>query len=104
MSMEASICQLIKKFLLFYNFALTQRCFFKTISFSTFNFQRYGLSVYKFAYGISSACPTLHDQFCAILIPANSTLLKNFPSINGTSSGSRLAGTGSVDRRNNKFR
>jgi hypothetical protein len=26
------------------------------------------------------------------------------PSINGRSSGSRLAGTGSVDRRNNKFR
>jgi hypothetical protein len=31
-----------------------------------------GLSVYKFAYGISSACPTLYGQFCAILIPANS--------------------------------
>jgi hypothetical protein len=26
------------------------------------------------------------------------------PSINGRSSGNRLAGTGSVDRRNNKFR
>jgi hypothetical protein len=31
-----------------------------------------GLSVYKFAYCISSACPTLYDQFCAILIPTNS--------------------------------
>jgi hypothetical protein len=29
------------------------------------------LSVYKFPYGISSACPALYDQFCAILIQTN---------------------------------
>jgi hypothetical protein len=30
------------------------------------------LSVYKFAYCISNARPTLYHQFCAILIPTNS--------------------------------
>jgi hypothetical protein len=31
-----------------------------------------GSSVYKFAYRIGSACPTLYHQFCVILIPTNS--------------------------------
>jgi hypothetical protein len=33
-----SFWQRVKKFLLFYNFALIQRCLFKTISFFRFNF------------------------------------------------------------------
>jgi hypothetical protein len=32
----------------------------------------YKLSVYKFAYCISNACPTLYHQLCALLIPNNS--------------------------------